>query len=172
MRSPSWALKSIGAERARAVTSGVTMPTVSARNQYALEIARQESTSPAVWITDSMPEYASTHLATPTVTTETPWAKPWWWSAAYTSVTLCHMTAGWRGSRWRKPRAIRFTNTKHAATKMPKVTRAFSRMPRMLSPATAQITPRITPRSSSGPSGTNAVPLITALTVEMHAVRM
>jgi len=36
--------------------SGVTMPTVSARNQYAFEMSRQFWQSPAVWMTDSMPE--------------------------------------------------------------------------------------------------------------------
>ncbi len=36
--------------------TGVTIPTVSARNQYAFEMSRQLSASPAVWMTDSMPE--------------------------------------------------------------------------------------------------------------------
>jgi len=48
--------KSMGAERASAEMSGVTMPTVSARNQYAFEMSRQFWHSPAVWMTDSMPE--------------------------------------------------------------------------------------------------------------------
>ena len=67
---------------------------------------------------------------------------------------------------------MRFTKTKAAATKMPNVTRAFSRMPMMLSPAMAQMMPSTRSRSAPGPSSTNAVPLMTALTVEMHAVRM
>src|SRR5438552_3154695 len=50
MRSPSWAARSIGAESASAEMSGVTMPTVSARNQYAFEMSRQLSTRPAVWM--------------------------------------------------------------------------------------------------------------------------
>ena len=56
MRSPSCCARSIGAESASAETTGVTMPTVSARNQYALAMSRQLSTRPAVWMTDSMPE--------------------------------------------------------------------------------------------------------------------
>ena len=56
MRSLSWAEKSIELESASADTSGVTRPTVSARNVYALRISRQLSTRPAVWMTDSMPE--------------------------------------------------------------------------------------------------------------------
>ena len=71
IRSPSWAFRSIGADSASADTTGVTSPTVSARNQYAFAMSRQLCTSPAVWITDSMPEYASTQLATPTVITAT-----------------------------------------------------------------------------------------------------
>src|SRR5213594_3080198 len=76
MRSPSWAARSIGADSARADMSGVAMPTVSARNQYALEMSRQLSTRPAVWMTDSMPEYARTQLATPTVTAATACGSP------------------------------------------------------------------------------------------------
>ena len=52
------------------------------------------------------------------------------------------------------------------------VTRAFSRMPTMLRPATPQMIPMIRTRSAPGPIATNAVPLITALTDEMQAVRM
>ncbi len=56
--------------------------------------------------------------------------------------------------------------------KMPNVTRAFSRMPRMLSPATAQMIASISAYSPRALIGRKAVPLMTALTVEMHAVRM
>jgi hypothetical protein len=56
--------------------------------------------------------------------------------------------------------------------KMPKVTRAFSRMPMMFSHATPQMIAITRMRSNPGPMSTNTVPLITALTVEMHAVRM
>jgi hypothetical protein len=42
----------------------------------------------------------------------------------------------------------------------------------MFRPATAQMTPRVRARSPAGPTDRNAVPLITALTAEMHAVRM
>ena len=82
------------------------------------------------------------------------------------------MVPGDDGSRFRMPSVMRFRNTKAAATKTPNVTRAFSRMPMMLSPATAQMMPRTRRRSAPAPSATNAVPLMTALTVEMHAVRM
>src|SRR5215813_4728300 len=75
IRSVSCEWKSIGAESASAEMSGVTMPTVNARNQYALAMSRQLSTSPAVWITDSMPEYASTQNATPVVTSATECAR-------------------------------------------------------------------------------------------------
>src|SRR6188474_1334557 len=59
MRSPSWERKSMGAESASAEMTGVTMPTLNARNQYAFAMSRQLCTSPAVWMTDSMPEYAA-----------------------------------------------------------------------------------------------------------------
>src|SRR6266849_9676470 len=52
IRSSSCFEMSIGAERASAEMTGVTMPTVSARNQYAFEMSRQLCTSPAVWMTD------------------------------------------------------------------------------------------------------------------------
>ena len=55
---------------------------------------------------------------------------------------------------------------------MKNVTRAFSRMPRMFNPATPQMIARMSAYSMPADSGRNAVPLITALTVEMHAVRM
>src|SRR5262245_38608990 len=72
----------------------------------------------------------------------------------------------------RNPSAIRFRITIVATMKMPKVTRAFSRMPRMLRPATPQMTARMTACDVPGPRAMNAVPFTTALTVEMQAVRM
>ena len=135
-------------------------------------MSRQLCTRPAVWITDSMPEYASTQLATPTVITEMKCAMLVCSSACFTLSTLSAMMAGLRGSRWMKPSAIRFTNTKLAAMKIEKVTRAFSRMPMMLSTATPQMMPRISAYSVPADRGRKAVPLMTALTVEMHAVRM
>ena len=106
------------------------------------------------------------------VTTATACAALCWVTSATTLLALATTIPGLAGSMWRMPSAIRFRNTKAAATKMPKVTRAFSRIPRMLRPATAQMTARTTVRSVSAPRGRNAVPLITALTVEMQAVRM
>jgi len=148
------------------------MPTVSARNQYARAMSRQLSTSPAVWMTDSMPEYARMQLATPTVTTATACGRPAPVTEPTTPCALPRMIRALPDSRCRKPSAIRFTSTKAATMKMPNVTRAFSRMPRMLRPAIAQMTPRMSPYWVTGPTVRNAVPLITALTVEMHAVRM
>ena len=82
------------------------------------------------------------------------------------------MTDGACGSMWMNPSTIRFTNTNAAATKMKKVTRAFSRIPRMLRKATPQMIARMSAYSVPADSGRNAVPLMTALTVEMQAVRM
>src|SRR5438552_11929461 len=162
----------MGAERASAEMSGVTMPTVSARNQYAFEMSRQFWHSPAVWMTDSMPEYARMQLAMPTVTIATACGSPNPVTERATLVALSRIASGLPGAMCSRPSAIRLSSTMAATMKMPKVTRAFSRMPRMLSPATAQMMARMTPWYSAGPSGRNAVPLITALTVEMQAVRM
>jgi hypothetical protein len=82
------------------------------------------------------------------------------------------MTLGLDGSMLRMPSAIRFRKTTAVAMKMPKITRAFSRMPRMLRTATPQMMPRTRTRCVPLPMGTKAVPLITALTVERQAVRM
>ncbi len=46
-----------------------------------------------------------------------------------------------------------------ATMKMTKVTRAFSRMPRMLSPATAQMAAKMITYWAAGPMGRKAVPL-------------
>ena len=111
-------------------------------------------------------------LAIPTVTSATPCGRPPCATDCVTLRTLSSMTPGLSGEMWRSPSAIRFMSTRLATRKIPKVTRAFSRMPRMLRPAIPQMTPRMSPYSAMCPSGRKAVPLITALTVEMHAVRM
>jgi hypothetical protein len=148
------------------------MPTVSARNQYALAMSRQLCTRPAVWMTDSMPEYASTQLATPMVMTATACGSPPSLTLRKTSVALPSTISGLCGWMLSRPSVIRLRMTTAATTKMPNVTRAFSRMPRMFSPATPQITPRIRTCPPFAPAARKAVPLMTALTAEMQAVRM
>src|SRR5438132_239416 len=111
-------------------------------------------------------------LAMPTVTIATACGSPNPVTERATLVALSRIASGLPGAMCSRPSAIRLSSTMAATMKMPKVTRAFSRMPRMLSPATAQMMARMTPWYSAGPSGRNAVPLITALTVEMQAVRM
>ncbi len=111
-------------------------------------------------------------LAMPTVTTATACGSPNPVTERATLVALPRITSGLPGAMCSKPSAIRLSSTNAATMKIPKVTRAFSRMPRMLSPATAQMIARMSPCWVAGPRGRNAVPLITALTVEMQAVRM
>jgi len=119
-----------------------------------------------------MPEYARRQLAIPMVTIAIACENPCWPISAMTPVALPTIVPVLPGARWMKPSAIRFRKTTAVAMKMPKVTRAFSRMPRMFSPATAQIAPRMSAYCTADPIGRNAVPLYTALTVEMQAVRM
>ncbi len=62
--------------------------------------------------------------------------------------------------------------TKAAAMKIRKVKRAFSRMPRMFKPATAQMIASTVTTKTVPEMGKKEVALDTALTAEMQAVRM
>src|SRR6266850_3837173 len=139
-------------------------------------MSRQLSTRPAVWMTDSIPEYARMQLAIPTVMIANACGKLDCVTSRTTVSALPRIIRGLSGDMLMKPSAIRFRSTIAATMKIPNVTRAFSRMPMMLSPAIAQMMARMTVCSVPDPSGsalpTAELPLITALTVEMQAVRM
>ena len=67
---------------------------------------------------------------------------------------------------------IRVTKIRAAKMKMAKVTRAFSLMPRILSPATTQMVSKTRMMIMWWGRWKNEVALRTALTAEMQAVRM
>src|SRR5262245_39665796 len=111
-------------------------------------------------------------LAIPTVTTAIACGMLNAVTVVTTLRALSTMMPGLCGDACMMPSVMRFMSTTAATTKMPNVTRAFSRMPRMLRSAIAQMIVRMTVWYVVGPRRRNAVPLVTALTVEMHAVRM
>ena len=67
---------------------------------------------------------------------------------------------------------MRLSMMKAAATKIRKVNRAFSRIPMMFKPATAQMMAIMEINVVSGERVKKEVVLATALTAEMQAVRM
>ena len=67
---------------------------------------------------------------------------------------------------------MRLSMTKAAAIKIRKVNRAFSRIPKIFKPATAQMMPSTATIKAGLESGKKEVALDTALTAEMQAVRI
>ena len=85
---------------------------------------------------------------------------------------LMHLAQG-PGVHVKSPETMRLKIIKAAAIKIMKVNRAFSRIPRIFKPATAQIMARTGHHHQwVRISGKKEVALDTALTAEMQAVRM
>ncbi len=72
----------------------------------------------------------------------------------------------------RIPETMRFRITKAAATKIRKVNRAFSRIPKIFRPATLQMMNSTATIKAGLETGKKEAALDTALTAEMQAVRI
>jgi hypothetical protein len=135
-------------------------------------MSRQLETSPAVCRTDSIPEYASTQLATPTVTTAIACGSPFRPTSRTTSAPAPQDDV--------RARRVDVDDAERDQVQEDDRGRDedAERDARVLADPD-DVQPRDAPDDRDhedalrpGPIGTNAVPLMTALTVEMHAVRM